>query len=105
MSVFSRDPSEWQRLDRRLLQNGPVALYFSPTVLSEDMLWLRGHGYEVHEFDCERWRTEDLVHNHFKQVLKFPDYYGNNFDALSDCLSDLAVPSEGGTALVCSRSE
>jgi hypothetical protein len=103
MSVFSGDPSEWQRLDWQLLQNGAVALYFSPDVLSEDLLWLRGHGYEVHEFDCERWTSEEHVHKDFKQVLKFPDYYGSNFDALSDCFSDLPVPSEGGGALVFHR--
>ena len=103
MSPFSDDPSEWQRLDWLLLQNGPVALYFSPTMLSEDMLWLRGHGYEVHEFDCERWTSEELVHRDFIRVLNFPEYYGNNFDALQDCLSDLAAPSEGGAALVFHR--
>lgn len=103
MSVFSGDPSEWQRLDWQLLQNGPVALYFSPAVLSEDVLWLRGHEYEVHEFDCERWTSSELVHNDFKQVLQFPDYYGDNFDALSDCLSDLRVSPAGGAAFVFYR--
>ena len=100
MSVFSGDPSDWQRLDWQLLQNGPVALYFSPTVLSEDVLWFRGHGYEVHEFDCELWTSEDLVHRDFVRVLKFPEYYGNNFNAFDDCLSDLVIPDEGGVALV-----
>jgi hypothetical protein len=46
---------------------------------------------------------KNLSHNAFRQVLKFPDYYGNNFDALSDCLSDLAVSSDGGAALVFHR--
>jgi hypothetical protein len=103
MSVFGVDPSEWQRLDWQLLQNGAVALYFSTDVLSEDLRWLREHGYELHEFDCEQWTSQELVHSDFKRVLKFPDYYGNNLDALNDCLSDLAIPSDGGTALVFYR--
>jgi RNAse (barnase) inhibitor barstar len=100
MSVFSGDPSEWQRLDWQLLQNGAVALYFSTDVLSEDLRWLRDHGYELHEFDCQQWTSAELVHSDFKRILKFPDYYGNNLDALHDCLSELAIPSGGGTALV-----
>lgn len=30
------------------------------------------------------------VHNIFKDTLDFPDYYGNNLDALHDCMSDLS---------------
>ena len=37
MVAFSTDGSEWQRLDLRLFQNSPVALYFRPEVLAEDL--------------------------------------------------------------------
>ena len=30
------------------------------------------------------------VHDYLKEVLEFPEYYGKNFDALFDCLTDLA---------------
>ncbi|HEX3106682.1 MAG TPA: barstar family protein [Terriglobales bacterium] len=103
MSIFSGDPSEWQRVDWKLLQNGPIALYFSPTVLSGDVHWLRDHEYDVYEFNCEHWTSSELVHNDFKQVLQFPDYYGSNFDALSDCLSDLQISSAGGAVFVFNR--
>ncbi len=29
------------------------------------------------------------VHSYLKEVLNFPEYYGNNLDALYDCLTDL----------------
>lgn len=29
------------------------------------------------------------VHNYLKELLEFPEYYGNNLDALYDCLTDL----------------
>lgn len=44
-----------------------------------------------------------FVHDYLKQQLEFPDYYGKNFDALYDCLTDLdgveitiKTPSEDG---------
>ena len=30
-----------------------------------------------------------LVHDYLMQQLDFPEYYGKNFDALYDCLTDL----------------
>lgn len=29
------------------------------------------------------------VHEYLKDCLEFPEYYGNNLDALHDCLTDL----------------
>ena len=29
------------------------------------------------------------VHDYLKEMLHFPEYYGNNLDALHDCLTDL----------------
>ena len=29
------------------------------------------------------------VHDYLKEMLPFPEYYGNNLDALHDCLTDL----------------
>lgn len=43
------------------------------------------------------------VHDYLKEMLEFPEYYGNNFDALHDCLTDLedieitvTLPKEDG---------
>lgn len=43
------------------------------------------------------------VHEYLKQCLEFPEYYGNNLDALYDCLTDLenieisiTAPAEDG---------
>ena len=30
-----------------------------------------------------------LLHDYLKDRLSFPEYYGRNFDALYDCLTDL----------------
>lgn len=33
--------------------------------------------------------TEQDIHRILKETLDFPEYYGNNLDALYDCLTDL----------------
>lgn len=35
------------------------------------------------------------MHRDFKEKLNFPDYYGENFAALNDCLSDLNIINTG----------
>ena len=39
--------------------------------------------------DCSPIRTKDDLHRMFRDALSFPDWYGNNLDALYDCLTDL----------------
>lgn len=34
------------------------------------------------------------LHKYLKRALCFPDYYGNNLDALFDCLTDLHEDTE-----------
>src|SRR6266851_8243049 len=100
MTAFSREPSEWQRLDWHLFQNGAIALYCRPATLLEDIQWLRDHRYGVFEFRCENWQSEQLVHEDFRRGLGFLGDYGSNFDALDDCLSDISIPEDSGVALV-----
>jgi RNAse (barnase) inhibitor barstar len=103
MTSFCRNPSEWQRLDWRLIQSGSIALYFHPPVLERDLGELKAHGYAIYEFRCDSWASEEMMHRDMKQVLKFPDYYGHNLHALQDCLSDLEIPDHSGVALVLHR--
>ena len=63
---------------------------------------------------CNGCRTEGIVftgwiarigflrmpHESLQGALSFPDYYGKSFDALNDVVPDLAVPDDGGVALV-----
>src|SRR6185369_11944071 len=93
MAAFSTDPGEWQRLDLSLFQNSPVALYFRPEVLDEDIERLRGEGYRIDEFNCANWHTESDFHADVAGRLAFPDYYGCNLDAFDDCIEDIEVPN------------
>ena len=40
--------------------------------------------------DGRRIDSMEQVHAIMKSSLSFPDYYGNNLDALNDCLTDIS---------------
>ena len=44
-----------------------------------------------YEFDCTRVHSLAELHSELASLLSFPDYYGANFDALHDCLTDMDV--------------
>ena len=40
--------------------------------------------------DCSRIHTPEELHEAFRQKLNFPEWYGNNLDALYDCLTEIS---------------
>ena len=88
-----------QRLDWRILQNGPIALYFNPKILDDDITWFENQQYVICSFDCSTWKTVDDFHRDVADILKFPEYYGKNLDAFNDCLGDIHLLDNGGCIL------
>ncbi len=41
---------------------------------------------------CEQVFSKADLHSLLKTTLDFPEHYGNNLDALHDCLTDLSKP-------------
>lgn len=41
------------------------------------------------QLDAQKMDKRRNAHTYLKEALSFPDYYGNNLDALHDCLTDL----------------
>ena len=39
--------------------------------------------------DCSAIRTKEDLHRLFREALCFPDWYGNNLDALYDCMTEV----------------
>jgi len=63
---------------------------------------LESAGIAVFDLDGERVRSKEDLLRAVAEALRFPDYFGMNWDALIDCLRDLAdrVPAEGHVLFV-----
>jgi RNAse (barnase) inhibitor barstar len=101
MSAFTED--DLARVDWALFQNSWVTLYWKSEILESDCGWLVAHGYRVHRIATDRWTSSEDALRVLGEALAFPDPHGQNLDAFSDCLSDIDVPMEAGTAIVLSR--
>ena len=44
------------------------------------------------EIDVDGIETPQELHHLLFKAFRFPDYYGNNWDAFDECISDVEVP-------------
>ena len=96
MGVFKKNGrSDPEGLDWHILQNGWTSLYWRSNILDEDLKWFDKEDYVIVEFNCKTWSDDKMMHAELKKKLNFPDYYGENFNALRDCLSDLNIIRTG----------
>ena len=95
MAFFQDNPEDWKRLDCRILQNGWASLYWQQPALENDLNWFKEQNFEIVYFDCSQWRNTQILHNDFRTRFHFPDYYGENLNALNDCLSELEINDSG----------
>ena len=92
--------------DGLLAQHENAGVYFLP---EGDIEELR-EAAAVNQFPCLRIdlggcdnKAELLAR--FARALHFPDYFGHNWDALSDCLRDLRVADTRGLVLLLEGSQ
>jgi len=81
--------------DFQLIQSGFVTKFHSREVLAEATSMFARSGYRVVTLDASRWGGSHDMHRDVAVALSFPDYYGQNLDALNDCLSDVASDDYG----------
>ncbi len=43
--------------------------------------------------NARRMTTREEAHAHLSARLRLPEWYGNNLDALNDCLGEIGVPT------------
>lgn len=100
MAPFSSQEEMSHALDFELLRQGVVILYLSDAVLDSDLAWLAARGYRVDRVECGGIRTESEFHRVIAEALSFPPHYGENLDALDDCMSDLTFDGVTGRVIV-----
>ena len=58
-------------------------------------------GVLILELDAASMRNLEGLYREFASVLKFPTYFGKNFNALDECITDLDwLPAEGYVLLI-----
>ena len=106
---FDNTPETWERPDWPLLQNGFVTLFWKDSLFAQTKAELDALGYQVIELDAGQWATTEEALNALGEALNFPDYYGQNVNALVDCLRDVATqdygsdPDAAGTVIALDR--
>jgi RNAse (barnase) inhibitor barstar len=85
------------------MQNGCITLFYRLETLDEYVNELKELKYGIVQFDCTNWKNINDMFEQIADKLDFPDYFGMNFNALNDCLSDLEIPEESGKVLVFKR--
>ncbi|MCG7207144.1 barstar family protein [Streptomyces arenae] len=72
------------------------------TKIRRQLSELTAKGGLVHHLDARDLMTEQGVFRTFAETLRFPGYFGRNWDALVDCVGDLCGEVTGGGAgIVC----
>lgn len=95
MATWDADDEMTHVVDFNLVQNTFVTMFWRPTLLDQTVEWLRGHLYDVVEFDAAAWGSAVDMYDDFSLALNFPDYFGRNLDALNDCMGDVASGDYG----------
>lgn len=61
-------------------------------------------GFNVYRIDLSQARTTQELHRILGKALHFPDWYGANWDALADSLTDMSWNEADGYLLILQRS-
>ena len=87
------------KLLERLKDASRSGVYRAP---GEDVILevLRGSGLDVLNLSFQGLDEKDRFLKHLAEALGFPDWFGGNWDALEDCLSDLSWRDAPGWVLI-----
>mgnify|MGYP001587165494 CR=1 FL=1 len=79
-----------QRIAELLADSNPLRLAaVSPAHANAVIDAARNKGFLIWTLNGRQMKNDETVFNHFAQVLRFPDYFGRNWDEMDECLRDL----------------
>lgn len=76
-------------LDVRTLSNGPIVKYFNLDLWDRHLAWFEEKGYKRYRFDASEWQNIENFYSDTHQEFEFPNYFGRNWDAFFDCITDI----------------
>ena len=74
-------------------------LVVPPQESQEIIEGFRSKGYMTFTLDGKKLNSKTELLGELSQAMKFPDYFGNNWDALEECLNDLSWLAAKGYAI------
>jgi hypothetical protein len=95
MTAFDSDADLAADRAYRMMVSSPVTMFRRRTLLASTVEWLSRHEYQIVALDAAGWKTDADLHRDVAAALRFPDYYGNNLDALNDCMRDVVDQEYG----------
>src|SRR5262249_40154335 len=88
------------RLNRATLQ----CIHFEKPSQLPNVQEITALGLHVGEMDAQNIRTQSDLFTAIAEAMKFPEYFGKNWDALDECLRDLEWISAKGYVLMIHHS-
>src|SRR5688500_7744224 len=79
---------------------GGFSLYKRTDLLETGIVGRVAISYRNCDFDCIDRSNDAIRHSQLAARLEFPEYYGRNLDALSECLGDFPFLQNDAAALV-----
>lgn len=86
-------------LEERLRESRKAGVYRAADVPSDLESAARSAGLQLVEIDASAARTKSQMLGLLGKALAFPSWYGRNWDALEDCLTDLSWLPERGQVI------
>ncbi len=89
--------SELDHYQAVLSDTATAGVYHMPQVAPEPLVEAaEGIGFAVFRIDLANAKTKAEMLDTIAAAMSFPDWFGHNFDALADCLADMAWrPADG----------
>jgi hypothetical protein len=79
----------------RYMHNSFVTLFCRRPLLDNAIAQLEAARYHMVLLEAKDWETPKQMHRDLAQALDFPAYYGQNLDALDECLRDVVAHRYG----------
>ena len=77
-----------------------TGVYHTEIPVDEITAAAQAAGLHAFEVDLRKARGKNELLDRFATILQFPGYFGRNWDALADCLSDLGWLDGAGWVLI-----